>query len=98
MNRASISGLRRGVSLAATPGFAVMAALCAVYQDDIAAICGSGSGVWTMTSMVWMYILMSLAHIGAWLRLLEDRETRQMQDRRSLKMAVAPRPSKDEML
>jgi hypothetical protein len=55
-----------GLSLAATPVFAGMAALAAV-DPAAAVICGGGS---PLSGMATMYALMALFHAGAWLRLL----------------------------
>ena len=69
--RFSIESLRAAISLAATPIFGLMALLCNVYQDKLSAFCATGPGTFPLTGMVWMYVLMSLLHAGAWLRLLE---------------------------
>lgn len=64
------AGLRqtaRGLQLAATPIFAAMALLSA-YDADDGMIC-SMQGSSMLTGMVFMYLLMSLFHLGAWLKL-----------------------------
>lgn len=68
----SIAGLRKAIGLAAAPLFAVMAVISGVFQDPAAVICSGGSGIFSLTGMVWMYILMSIVHCGAWLRLAEE--------------------------
>lgn len=73
----SIGALRRGISLGATPAFALMALICGVFEDELSAICSSGgSSAFPVTGMVWMYALMSMFHVGAWLRLLENRQVK----------------------
>lgn len=68
-----LPGIARGLSLAAAPTFAVMAALSA---SDPAAdmICSMGGmpmhGVSAFSGMAAMYGLMSLFHVGPWLRLM----------------------------
>jgi hypothetical protein len=68
-----LPGIARGLSLAAAPTFAVMAALSA---SDPAAdmICSMGGmpmhGASAFSGMAAMYGLMSLFHVGPWLRLM----------------------------
>ncbi|MDV3456596.1 hypothetical protein RZN05_06330 [Sphingomonas sp. HF-S4] len=52
-----------GLALAATPGFAVMA-LLGTQGGTVERLCGGSP--WS--GMVPMYLLMSLAHAGPWLR------------------------------
>lgn len=68
----SIAGLRKTIGLVAAPLFAAMAVISGVYQDEAMVICSGGSGIFSLTGMVWMYILMSIVHCGAWLRLAEE--------------------------
>lgn len=67
--------IRGAIGLAAAPTFAAMALLSGLYQDELAAICSGGSGALPLTGMVWMYILMSVFHVGPWLRVLENQLT-----------------------
>lgn len=65
------SGIARGLSLAAAPTFAVMAALSASdpAADMICSMSGmSMHGASGFSGMVPMYLLMSLFHVGPWLR------------------------------
>ncbi|WP_416066475.1 hypothetical protein ACK9YZ_10140 [Rhizobium sp. ZK1] len=69
------SGIARGLSLAATPTFAVMAALSASEPaaDMICSMSGmSMHGASAFSGMVPMYALMSLFHVGPWLRLMGE--------------------------
>lgn len=61
--------LRRGLGLAAAPIFAAIAIISAVTPTYD--LCVSGEGGLSVTGMTWMYCLMSLFHIDAWLRLLD---------------------------
>jgi len=61
--------LRRGLGLAAAPVFAAMAIISAVTPTYD--LCVSGAGGLSVTGMTWMYCLMCLFHIDAWLRLLD---------------------------
>lgn len=64
----------RLLSLAATPTFAVMALLTAVHGDGMAGMICSAAGAGSlMTGMVPMYVLMSVFHLGPWLRLFSGR-------------------------
>ena len=73
----SIGKLQAVIGLSASPVFASMALICGIYQDELSAICASGPGALPLTGMVWMYVLMSIFHVGAWLRLLEGQQLRQ---------------------
>jgi predicted phage tail protein len=67
------SHLARWLSLAATPTFAVMAALTAVLGGGPAdMLCSAGHGM-SLGGMVPMYLLMSAFHAAAWLRLISGR-------------------------
>ncbi|MGV3729684.1 MAG: hypothetical protein ACO1NN_02870 [Sphingopyxis sp.] len=72
------SGLTRAaawLSLAAAPTFAIMAALTAIESDGPAQrLCGAANS--PFGGMVPMYLLMSVIHSGAWLRLLDRRRRR----------------------
>ena len=66
-----LPGIARGLSLAAAPTFAVMAALSASDQA-VDMICSMGGmpmhGASAFSGMAAMYGLMSLFHVGPWLR------------------------------
>ena len=63
--------LANWLALAATPTFAIMAALTAMLGGGPAdAMCGAGS--W-LSGMAPMYLLMSAFHASAWLRLVAER-------------------------
>lgn len=67
------SDIARGLSLAAAPTFATMAALSASEPaaDMICSMSGmSMHGASVFSGMVPMYVLMSLFHVGPWLRLM----------------------------
>jgi hypothetical protein len=64
--KTSVTG---ALSLAATPTFAVMALLTAVNGDSMPDILCSAAGS-PLTGMVPMYVLMSVFHLTAWLRLI----------------------------
>ena len=67
------SHLARWLGLAATPTFAIMAALTAVLGGGPAdMLCSAGHGL-SLGGMVPMYLLMSAFHSAAWLRLLSGR-------------------------
>lgn len=64
--------LARWLALAATPTFAIMAALTAVIGDPADMLCAAGHGS-LLGGMVPMYLLMSAFHSAAWLRLIAER-------------------------
>ena len=65
--------LARWLALAATPTFAIMAALTAMIGSGPAdMLCTAGQGS-LLGGMVPMYLLMSAFHSAAWLRLLSER-------------------------
>lgn len=67
------SHLARWLGLAATPTFAVMAALTAVLGGGPAdMLCAAGHGS-LLGGMMPMYLLMSAFHASAWLRLISQR-------------------------
>lgn len=71
--REAASGLARWLGLAATPTFAIMAALTAVLGGGPAEmLCSTGHGL-SLGGMVPMYLLMSVFHSAAWLRLISGR-------------------------
>lgn len=57
------------LGLAATPTFAIMAALTAVLGGPADMLCSAGHGL-SLGGMVPMYLLMSAFHSAAWLRLI----------------------------
>jgi hypothetical protein len=62
------------LSLAAAPGFAIMALLTAAHGGDPAAmVCSAADGSWPLGGMVPMYVLMSVVHSTPWLRLISRR-------------------------
>jgi hypothetical protein len=65
--------LSRWLGLAATPTFAIMALLTAVFgggPSDM--LCSAGHGA-LLGGMVPMYLLMSAFHSAAWLKLIAER-------------------------
>lgn len=60
-----------GLSFAASPLFAVMAAISANSPGSI--ICSPVSALLGIDSMVLMYLLMGLIHLPPWLKLLSNR-------------------------
>lgn len=71
--RAAASRLARWLGLAASPTFAIMAALTAVLGGGPAdMLCSAGHGL-SLGGMVPMYLLMSAFHSAAWLRLISGR-------------------------
>lgn len=65
--------LARWLALAATPTFAIMAVLTALFGGGPAdMLCAAGRGS-VLGGMVPMYLLMSAFHSAAWLRLLAER-------------------------
>lgn len=61
------------LALAATPTFAVMAVLTALFGGGPAdMLCAAGQGA-LLGGMVPMYLLMSAFHAGAWLRWMAQR-------------------------
>lgn len=64
--------LARWLTLAATPTFAIMAALTAMTGGGPAdLLCAAGQGS-LLGGMVPMYVLMSAFHTSAWLRLIAE--------------------------
>ena len=62
------------LSLAASPTFAVMALLTAVYDGGaMASLCGPAPGASALTGMLPMYLLMSVFHAPPWLTLIAAR-------------------------
>lgn len=59
--------LARWLGLAAAPTFAIMAVLTAMSGGPADAMCGAGS--W-LSGMAPMYLLMSVFHAAAWLKLI----------------------------
>lgn len=71
-----VAAVARWLGLAATPTFAMMAALTAVIGGGPAEmLCSAGHGL-SPGGMVPMYLLMSAFHSAAWLRLISGRRGR----------------------
>lgn len=60
------------LGLGAAPAFAIMAALTALFRDDMPMICSSDA--FPLSGMIPMYVLMSVFHSGPWLKLLARRQ------------------------
>ena len=58
------------LAFAASPVFALMAALSAIAESDPALVLCSAASAWPLTGMATMYALMSAFHAGPWLRLI----------------------------
>ena len=58
------------LSLAATPTFAAMALLTAVFGGPSDMLCAMMQGTSFLSGMIPMYLLMSAFHAGPWLRLI----------------------------
>lgn len=70
-------GLADGLSLAATPTFAVMALLTGVLGDGpLDILCFAAQDASPLSGMVLMYGLMSVFHLAPWLRLISNRPNR----------------------
>jgi hypothetical protein len=67
---AVVAGLTNWLYLAATPTFAVMALLTCVLGRDADMMCSSAHGVFALSGMVPMYVLMSAFHLAPWLKLI----------------------------
>jgi hypothetical protein len=66
-------GLAEWLGLAATPAFAVMAALASVSEGGaMDVLCAAGHGS-PLNGMVPMYLLMSAFHSSPWLKLISRR-------------------------
>jgi hypothetical protein len=63
-------GVAEWLSLAAAPTFAMMALLTSVLGGSAQMLCMSGSDASWLTGMVPMYLLMSVFHSAAWLKLI----------------------------
>jgi hypothetical protein len=63
------SGFGKWLRLAASPSFAIMAALTALSSSPIDSLCSSLHGA-SLTGMFSMYLLMSALHLPAWLDLI----------------------------
>ncbi|WP_256805973.1 hypothetical protein [Bradyrhizobium sp. Bra64] len=64
--------LARWLGLAATPTFAIMAALTTMIGGSADMLCSAGHGS-LLGGMVPMYLLMSAFHSAAWLKLIAER-------------------------
>ena len=60
-----------GLSLAAAPTFALMAALSAAFAPGMA-ICAAGTAFPPIDAMALMYVLMGFFHLPPWLALLRN--------------------------
>ncbi len=58
------------LSYVAAPAFATMAVLGGVLDDESASICSSNHGGVPLMGMVSMYVLMSIFHLGPWLKVV----------------------------
>ena len=65
------SAASKGLALAASPTFALMALVAA--DDAPMALCSAGSSMLPMSGMTAMYLLMSLFHLSPWLKLASGR-------------------------
>jgi len=65
---AVVAALTNGLYLAATPTFAVMAALTGVSDGNAGMMCSAAHGAWPLSGMVPMYVLMSAFHSAPWLK------------------------------
>ena len=69
---AAAVGLAKWLCLAATPTFAIMALLTGLDRNPMDSLCSSGSAA-PLSSMVAMYLLMSVFHSPPWLKLIFGR-------------------------
>jgi hypothetical protein len=60
--------LIKGLYLAATPTFAMMAVLTCVSGGNADTMCSVAHGAWPLSGMAPMYALMSAFHSGPWLK------------------------------
>ena len=65
---AVVATLTDGLYLAATPTFAIMAALTSVSGGNADMMCSAAHGAWQLGGMVPMYVLMSAFHSPPWLK------------------------------
>jgi hypothetical protein len=68
--------IAQGLSLIASPAFAGMAVAVAFDRDPIAQFCGEAGS--RLGGMALMYGLMTLAHLGPWIRLIGQRQSRRI--------------------
>lgn len=71
--RSALRVVRRWISLAAAPVFAIMAIVCVVWPGPMALMCAGDAGAFSLTGMAWMYALMSVFHAGVWLQVLDQK-------------------------
>jgi hypothetical protein len=63
------------LALAAAPIFAIMALLTGFHDGSMPnMLCAASHNSWPPVGMVWMYALMTVFHLGPWLRLRSTRE------------------------
>jgi hypothetical protein len=76
-NDDSLAGaVARWLSLAAAPAFAIMAVLSGAFGGGMSDMpCSMMQGTSVLSGMVPMYLLMSVFHLGAWLKLMSRRES-----------------------
>ena len=65
---AAVAALTRGLYLAATPTFAMMAVLTCVSGEHADMMCSATHGASLLNGMAPMYVLMSAFHSAPWLR------------------------------
>jgi hypothetical protein len=72
--RTAAAAVARGLRLAATPVFAVLALLSGASGGELpAALCLTSAGSAPLTGMTTMYALMGVFHAGPWLELIARR-------------------------
>jgi hypothetical protein len=71
---AAAVGLANWLHLAATPTFAIMAALTGLDGSPMDKLCSAAPGV-PLSGMSLMYLLMSAFHLGPWLKLITSRRS-----------------------
>ena len=75
MSQDQTGGPANGLSLAASPTFALMALLTVCFGDGRADLLCSAVGASPLGGMVPMYLLMAVFHAAPWLRLIAGRAT-----------------------
>lgn len=67
------AGLARWLGLAAAPAFALMALATGPFGSTSPMLCMGGQDIWSPDSMALMYALMSVFHLGPWLKIVQGR-------------------------